>query len=248
MMDDARLMAWIDGELEPAEAEAVAAAVAADPALAARADTHRRLKARISAAFGPLLEEPVPIPARKPAPVVSLAAARAERQERARSEEKARHDRTPRRWAWPGAVAACLLAGILVVHQIGGGGVPVPGGQGIGDRAGALALSPQIADALDTQAAGQAGAVRVALSFKDKAGAYCRSFSAEHLGGIACRAGEGWQLRYAAPSSGATPSPQQGDYRMAGGDAATMQVVQTMIAGDPLDAGQERKARDAGWK
>jgi anti-sigma factor RsiW len=245
MMDDARLIAWIDGELEPAEAEAVAAAVAADPALAARADTHRRLKARISAAFGPLLEEPVPIPERRPAPVVSLAAARAERQERAQSEMRARQpDRTPRRWAWPGAVAACLLAGILVVHQVGGGGVPLPGGQGIGDRAGALALAPQIADALDTQAAGQAGPVRVALSFKDKAGAYCRSFSAEHLGGVACRAGGGWQLRYATPAGATT----QGDYRMAGGDAATMQVVQAMMAGDPLDAGQERKARDAGWK
>lgn len=244
MMDDARLIAWIDGELEPAEAEAVAAEVAADPALAARADTHRRLKARISAAFGPLLEEPVPIPERRPAPVVSLAAARAQRQERAEAEARAKPDRPPRRWAWPGAVAACLLAGILVVHQIGNG-VPAPGGgQGIGDQAGALALAPQIADALDTQAAGQAGPVRVALSFRDKTGAYCRSFTAEHLGGVACRAGGGWQLRYASSPS----SPPQGDYRMAGGDAATMQVVQAMMAGDPLDAGQERKARAAGWK
>ena len=229
MMDDARLIAWIDGELEPAEAEAVAAAVAANPALAAKAEAHRRLKARIVAAFGPLLEEPVRLPDHKPAPVLWLASARAEA-------AKTRPTPGSSRWAWPVALAASLVLGLLVGHQL-------PGSGGIGDRPGALSLSPEIASALDTQAAGQGGPVHVALSFQDRAGAYCRSFTAAHVGGVACHEGDGWRLRYASPAA-----LRQGAYRMAGDDAATMQVIETMIAGKPLDAAEEQKARAAQWK
>lgn len=239
-MDDARLIAWIDGALEPAEARRVAAAVAADPALAARAETHRKLKARVSAAFGPLLEDALPRSPRKPAPVVSLADARAQRQ--AREKAQSATDAQPRRWAWPGIVGIALLVGILAVHQLGDD-TPAPAtADGIGDRSGALALAPTIADALDTQIAGQAGAVRVTRSFRDKAGAICRSFTGAHLGGVACHGAAGWLLRYAAPAAG------EGDQRLAGSDAATLSIVQTMIAGVPFDAAQEKAALAAHWK
>lgn len=228
-MDEARLIAWLDGELAPAEAVAVAAAVAADPALAAKADAHRRLKARFAAAFSPLLEEPVSLPDRKPAAILSLAEARAAR-------DNAPASRSAPRWGWSGALAASLIVGLLVGHEL-------PRAGGIGDQPGALSLSSQIADALDSQSAGQAGAVQVALSFRDKAGAYCRSFSAAHIGGVACHEGGSWRLRYAAPVA----APQAA-YRMAGENGATMQVIEAMIAGDPLDAQAEQKARAAHWK
>ncbi len=133
-------------------------------------------------------------------------------------------------------MAASLLVGVLAGHQWSPGG-------GIADRADTLALSAPVSRALDHQLAGENGPLRVALSFRDHQGAYCRSFAGQHLSGVACRGAGGWLLRYAAPG-GASP----GDYRMAGSDAATAQEVEAMIAGDPLDAEQERSARDSGWR
>jgi len=229
-MDETRIIAWIDGELSSEEAAEVEAAVAADPGLAALADRHRRIRARFAAAFTPLLDDPVPLPKRKPARIVSLAAVR---EERAQAAPKP----APRwrSWAWPGAVAASLLVGVLVEHHNGPAGVS--------DRVGALALSAPIAQSLDRQASGELGTVNVALSFKDQGGQFCRSFVAQTIGGVACKAAGGWQLRYAAPVDA-----QHGDYRMAGGDPASAKVVATMIAGDPLDAAGERKAIAAGWR
>ncbi len=227
-MDEARIIAWIDGELDGKAAAEVAAAVAADPALAAQAEAHRRMKARFAAAFDPIAAAPVARPGRPPASVVSLAAVRA-----------ARVMEAPKRksWAIPGAIAASLLVGVVLGHQWS------PGGGGIADRDGTLALAPSVSRALDGQLTGEAGAVRVALSFRDHQGDYCRSFAGQHLTGIACRTGSGWQLRTATPGA-----PLQGDYRMAGSDAATAAAIAAMIEGDPLDAAQERSARSAGWR
>ncbi|HET8612586.1 MAG TPA: anti-sigma factor, partial [Sphingomonas sp.] len=169
------LVAWIDGELEGPEAERVARAVAENPALAARAEAHRRLASRLQAAFAPIAEEPVALRVAPPAPVVSLA------------EERARRGGPPRRWALPGAIAASLLVGVLVGHQTWGGGA------GVADRADALALAAPIGHALDTQLSGASGPVRIQLSFRDQAGDYCRSFTARHFGGVACRADGGWR-------------------------------------------------------
>lgn len=227
-INEARIIAWIDGELSPQEAAEVEARVAEDADLSALAERHQALKLRFAAAFGPLGE---PVVERRPAaPVISLAAARADR------EEKRKAALPPRRWAWPGAVAASLLAGLLVGHQLF-----AP--SGLGDRPGTLALDRTIAGALDTQLSGKDGAVRVALSFRDKAGTYCRSFTATNLSGVACRDADGWALRY-----GAGGKATSGDYRMAGGDEALMTAVEGLIAGDPLDRHEEMLALSKGWK
>jgi len=228
-MDETRIIAWIDGELPPEEAAAVEAAVAADPDLTALADRHRRIRARFAAAFAPLLDDPVSLPKRQPARIVSLASVREERAALARPQSRWRN------WAWPGAVAASLLVGILAGHGAGPAG--------IADRDGALALSTPVAQALDRQTSGELGLVNVALSFKSHDGQFCRSFVAQHIGGVACKAADGWQVRYAAPVDA-----QHGDYRMAGGDAASARMVATMISGDPLDADGERKAIAANWR
>src|SRR3546814_14157454 len=54
------LMAFADGELTGPEAEAVAAAIAADPALAEKVAQHRQLRAMLAGAFEPVLDEPLP--------------------------------------------------------------------------------------------------------------------------------------------------------------------------------------------
>ncbi len=57
---DETLAAYADGELDGAEKERVAAAVAADPALAAKIEAHHALKARLAAHYAPLAEQAVP--------------------------------------------------------------------------------------------------------------------------------------------------------------------------------------------
>ncbi len=226
-IDEATVIAWIDGELEEAESAKVAAQVAADPVLQAVAERHRRMLARFAAAFDPIAREPVEAPAS--APVVSLAAVRAERE--------AVPPRIFRPWyGWGGAIAASLVIGVLVGHQLGGA-------PGIGDGKGALALAAPVAKALDHQLSGQPGAVRIALSFRDRDNHLCRSFTGNDLSGVACREGGTWQLRYGAPNAATTPA----DYRMAGTDAAKAEVIDAMIAGDPLDRDAEEEARNSGW-
>ena len=223
-IDEARLIAWLDGELAPEEAARVEQAVAADAELRALAEMHKALRARFEAAFAPIAHEPVELP--RSAEIISLAAARSARSPTRTS--------APRWWV-PGAIAASLVLGLSI------GQMERPAG--VGDQPGALALSPPLGAALDRQLAGEKGPLRVALSFRTHDGTYCRSFTAAHLAGVACRAGEGWQLRYAAPSQ-----DDAGDYRMAGTDPGEASAIAGMIEGDPLDAAGERQARAKDWR
>jgi hypothetical protein len=227
-ISDEELIAWIDGELSPEAAARVVKAVERDPALAARVAAHRRLAGRMTAAFGPIADEPVALPRPEPAQVISLANVRAARAEEARKSQ---------RWVLPGAIAASLIVGVLMGQQ-------VTMVASVDDRSGALALATPVAHALDSQLSGDAGPIRVSLSFRDKDGGYCRSFAGHYVDGVACRADGTWQLRYAARAS---HDPGEG-YRMAGGDAAMAAAVAGLIAGDPFDAPAEQKARAAGWK
>lgn len=226
-IDEARIIAWVDGELDDAAAARVAGAVAADPALAALAERHRRMKARFAAAFAPLADAPAP--ERPAAEVVSLAAARKARAAKAAAASRA----SPRRWLVPGAIAASLLVAVLVGQSYVGGG---------GSARDALALPAPTVAALDRQLSGDAGAVRVAMTFRDRDGSLCRGFTASGMASVACRADGGWRLRYAVPAA-----TQGGDYRQAGGDAAQMAFIQSIIAGDPLDRAAETKARADRW-
>jgi hypothetical protein len=251
-IDEGRVIAWVDGELPEAEAEWMAAAVAADPALAALAERHHMMKARFAAAFGPIATHPVQeqdeeeAPRQESAPVISLAAVRAERHADAKARAKATAKAkmkaasgpaAPIRWTIPVTMVASLIVGVL-----SGYGMSSP--SGVADRPDALAVSPKIASALDSQLSGDSGTIRVALTFRDQAGDYCRNFTATHLSGIACRRRGAWELRYAAAAAAAAP----GDYRMAGGDDGAARIVTTMIAGEPLDRRAESAARQKGWR
>jgi hypothetical protein len=87
--------------------------------------------------------------------------------------------------------------------------------------------------------------VRVPVSFRDRSGAYCRVFTSSAADGIACRDGSGWALR----ETRAGAAGEATEYRQAGsGDAALMTAAQAMMAGDPLDAAAEARAKAAGWR
>ena len=223
MTRDERLLAYVDGQLEPADRAAFEAEIAADPDLAASVARHRALSGRISAAYAPVLDEAVP-------PGLTALALAA-------------NDRAPARFGIPqwAAMAACLVAGVLVSRTVW------PTGGALVARDGALVAQGGLAKALTTQLSAQAGPVRVGLSFRDAAGSYCRTFQStpDRMAGVACREDDRWVARTA---SAWTPTAGP-DYRMAGSETPpeVLATVDRLIVGDPLDAAAERAARQRGW-
>jgi hypothetical protein len=230
-IDDAKLMAFADGELSAEERAAVERALSDDAGLREKLAAHRTLRARLSGAYDTVLDEPVPAqlmaaaqgaPARE-AEVVDLGARR-------------RAAWTAREW---GAMAASLAGGLIIGFGVMNAQAPL-----IAVTADGMSARGALAQALDTQlASDDAGAVRIGLSFRAVDGGYCRTFELTERGtsGVACRDTNGWDVAMTA-AAGA-----QGEIRMAGASEAVLNVVATMIDGDPLDAEDEAQARDAGW-
>lgn len=228
---DERLMAWLDGELDAAARSEVEAALAADPDLQSRLETQRKLRARLAARYDPVVEEAVPahLRAMLEPEVVDLAA------------ERARRARPV--WHSIAAIAATLVLGIAIGYVAAGGNSgPVAVENGV-----MIARGP-LADALDTRlASAQApdAVTRIGVSFASTDGQLCRTFEDAALSGLACHGARGWQVMVAAPGAGA----HEGEYRQAGsGSTLVLQAAQEMMAGEPLDADGERRARDAGWR
>ena len=216
------LAAYADGELDAAREAQVAAAVAADPELKAQVDAHQALKAKLGAHFAPILHAPLPerltaTIRRREAEIIDFAVAR---------------NRHIARWSWIAAPALAAALALAVFMPRGDGGY----------------ASGNLAETLDTQlVATQASdaPTRILLSFRDKAGSYCRAFAGEARSGIACRDAEGWRIR----TTGQGTATQDREYRMAGASAAEVrEQVQAMAAGPALDAAQEADAKAHGWR
>lgn len=232
MTDEELFYAWLDGELRGEEAEQIAARVAADPALTAKADRHRALAANLRGAFDPILNDAAPAPRFGAAEVIDLGAKRAERDTR-------RASFGIPQWA---AMAATLAIGIVAGQFVNNrSGAPIE------SRDGRRVAAASLDRALDAQLASAEGngRVRVGLTFRDREGGICRSFTDEGTSGLACREGGDWRVEglFAAPSG------QQGDYRMAAGeDPRLADLIDERIAGEPFDAAAEKAARDRGWR
>lgn len=228
-IDPETLMAYADGELGPIEAKRVERAIAADPALGEEVARHRALRARLSGHFAPLAEEPVPdrlaAMLRRPGNVVELP-----------GRKSAGHIAG---WArWGGAVAASLVLGLVLGHGLRDPGV-------VQTRGGQLYAAGTLASALDQQLAADRGAVQVPITFRDASGSYCRVFISQAAQGIACHDRQGWSLR----QTRAGGSVAKTDYVQAGSaGAAVMATAQEMMAGAPLDAATEARARASGWR
>jgi hypothetical protein len=251
---DEILMAYADGELEPALAAQVEQAMRTDPQVAAAVQRHRALRADVFAAFAGALDEPVPerlqprpaAKAREPglgarsATVVQLDAVRAVREPPAAP---------PRAWLQWGALAASLVIGVLA-GALGWQGLHADGGNApFRHQGGTLVAQGQLADALSRRLAGApAGgdAVKLGTSFQARDGSYCRSFTLGATGGLACRDGGQWRIPVLAEGE----PEQAGAYRQAGSalPAAVLDAIDQRIAGAALDAQAERAARDRGWR
>jgi len=219
------LMAYADGELDPLNAKRVERAIAIDPALAQQVERHRALRRRIADSFAPVADEQVPdrLAGLLKSNLVDFPGPRT------------RPILT--RWREAAALAACVVLGLVI-------GLKAPHGP-VSAGAGGLYASGSLAVALDDQASGADGTVKVAVSFRDKQGSYCRVFSSRATDGIACRDASGWALRRTQQGS----TTQRGDYAQAGSpDPELMAAAQDMMVGEPLDAQAEEAARGAGWR
>jgi len=234
MTDEEALFAYIDGELEGDERARVEAMINADPAKQAIVAEHRALAARLQSAFSTVVEAPIPpalaAAAKAGSDVVSLA------------EVRSRRDAKPSVWKAPHwtAMAATLFIGIV------GGAIFSSGGTGpVVERGGRLVASGSLEHALSTQLASNQDAkapVRIGLTFRNEAGAACRSFIAEAVEGVACRESDAWLVRGLLAREAQTT----GDYRMATG-SGSMELVDRLIEGEPLDESQERAALANEW-
>jgi hypothetical protein len=245
MIDDETLMAYADNELDPAQRRSVERAAAADPATAKRLMDHVALRNRMAAAFAEVLDDPVPARLKASASggepfgaaVIDLAAARA-----------ARTPKPKRSWPIGGAIAACLAVGLLA----GAGLETLRPAPIISGRGGALVADGALAKALSTQlASNQTGGqpIKIGLSFRTASGDYCRTFRVDRetaVAGVACRDPQAWSVKMAMATA---PEHPAGGYRTASSDTppAITQLVETLSAGEPLNAQDEAVAKSRGW-
>lgn len=231
--DEEEFFAWLDGELDGAAAARVAARVAADPALADQARVHRALGAGLRSAFAPVMTA---APAHFGVAPIDLGEAR----------ERLRRRRPGSLPQWA-AMAATLVLGVGLGTMVGGRRPPdaptmIENGQLVAAAGLDRALDHQLASA------DQAGAAtRIALTFRNHDGALCRSFDGVDGAGLACRSGAKWRIEALFGPAGAAATG--GEYRTASGaDPRLAAVVDGAMAGDPLDAAQERAALAKHWR
>ena len=252
-VSDDMLMMYADDELEPPDRTIVDAAIASDPALAARVAALRSQRVRLRQAYAPMLDEVVPqrlhavientaLPAASQ--VVDFAARRASRSVRQRLTE----------WSWPewSAIAASLVIGILAMQPQSQrfADSPVRSGPAglVAGRSLATVLSSQLASTQSPDAA-----VQVGLSFENASGQLCRTFAeqgARPWSGLACFTNGEWHVGMMVEGAGPARRQAPGTMRTAASEVppAMLRVVTEQIRGEPLDAGAERAARDRGWR
>jgi len=222
------IVAYVDHELDADARARVEAAAAADPAVAERIAMHRALRSDLSGLFAGVAAEAVPDHL---VAIVNASEAAAGRI----LPFKART--VPRTW-WgqAGMMAACLVAGVAITLAFNANKGDVA------TRHGLMIAQGPLARALSTQlAADTAGPVRIALTFRDRSGAVCRTFWTQAMDGLACRDGADWRIDATARHA------DEGAYRQASSSLITA-AAQDRVAGDVFDAAAEKQARQGGWK
>ncbi|MDE2466336.1 MAG: hypothetical protein KGO02_21875 [Alphaproteobacteria bacterium] len=115
--------------------------------------------------------------------------------------------------------------------------------------AGQLIATGRMGHVLDTQLASMryvGRGPRIGISFRDKAGHDCRTFSLGSSAGLACHQSGAWVIGVLVKRSPENPGAP---YQMAGSTMpeAVRRIVEKSISGSPFDAAAERDARRHGW-
>ena len=145
------------------------------------------------------------------------------------------------------ALAATLAVGVFGGNLLAGGLLSGGPASPIAAEGGRLVASADLENALYARLASSPAdsGPRIGLTFRDKAGAICRTFEDRSASGLACREGGDWRIR----SVFQAPEGQTTDYRMASGaNPQLLEAVDATIAGEPFDAAQEKAAAERGWR
>ena len=236
MSADEKFFAWLDVELDGPEAAEMAARVETDPELSALAEHHRAMHVRMKRAFDSVASAPVPetlltAATHSTSNIVDLGAQRAKL----------------RRKPFGALPQWAMIAATLVIGIFAGTLVPGRSSSPVQIRNGQIYAASALDRALDTELASapSGGMVRVGLTFRDSGGSICRSFSDTASTGLACHDDGRWRIRGLFPAG----EGQSSDYRMAAGmDPNLAALVGSTIAGEPMDAAQERNARARDWR
>jgi len=252
---DSSLMAFADGEMDTGQSTQLQAALMADNALQQRLVAITEQRARVAAAFAPVMDEPVPdrlsqllrapASAKPISHVIDWHAARAKKEPRGTEPTVSSVAPAASTWAQWGGMAASIVLGVLIGAQI----KPPMDDPHLGLQGGKLVASGIIEKSLTTQLASESGSgtpVTVQLSFVDKRGQYCRTFSTAHMAGLACQEQGRWAVQHLAALDAAPHT----DMRQASSalPRTLLDAVDQRIAGDALDANSERSARAQGWR
>lgn len=238
---DQLLMAYVDGELSPDLASLILSRMETEPDLLDRLEQHELLRRQLSAAFGPVMGEPLP-----PTLTALLAEEGAKvRTASGRSAQGFAFRGVDSAWPMWAAAAAAAVIGVgvsEVLHM--NEPLTLSGGRVV--AAGALARSLEHNLAADTAGSG----ARIMASFEDRSGRYCRVFEAAgggHEDGVACKNDGRWQVVALANMAGSEPSS---GYRQASSALASSVVaaVDEFQASNVLTPEQERQARTLQWR
>lgn len=237
---DEQIHAFVDGTLAPDMAAQLNADCRADPALAARVESQRRLQALLRVQFDSVLEEPVP---QRLLDAVEAGTGT----DNVIPIGTAHRPRTAPP-AWWGALAASLLLGLMLGWWLAGsGGLPMTTVDGT--LLARARLDSALSDQLSGGDAGRTG-ITVLASLRASDGRYCRAFRlASGADGLACRAEDGWRVE--ALGTALPQAPSAGDsYRQASSalSPAVIAAMEQKQGGDVLTMEQEQRARDAGWR
>lgn len=258
VFSDETLMAFADGELDPAARAAVDAAMRDDPEIEKRVAQHQALRARVRLAYSAELDDAPPArllaaargpsaetPSKAAASVTNLADVRTASTVRTRRQTAA-----PVRWRPLLSMAASLLVGVGIGYGVlrQSNPVTIRDGEWVASGVLASALSNQLGNERASTAA-----VRLDLSFMSKSGDYCRAFSMTGRGssaGVACHHGDEWQIRTLAKSAQGADAGAQDNYRTASSvlSPLILAAIQQQISGEPLDQAGETLAQRRGWR
>jgi anti-sigma factor RsiW len=238
---DQLLMAYVDGELSPDLAALILSRMDKEPDLLERLEQHQRLRSQLSAAYGPVMGEPLP-------PDLAALLAR-EGVGAGPSRAKAAPSFIFRTFdsSWPmwAAAAAAAVVGVGVSQAMHMND-PLSLSDGRIVASGSLARSLEHNLAADTSASG----AKIMASFEDRAGRYCRVFEAAvggHQGGVACKNDGRWAVVALANTAGSEPSS---GYRQAASamPASVVAAVEELQPSSVLTPEQERQARTQQWR
>ncbi len=217
--DTETLSAFVDGALPADEMSRIARWLEDHPEQDAWVGQQESLRAGLHAQFATVLDEEIPA-----ALLATL-------------------EQTPLSWRWRLRHAAWFRWGLAPGAVLAAGVAAVLLWQTPQTRPGT-----DLTLALNQQLASEPGAslIHIGLTFRNKLGAICRSYSSSATAGYACRDNGDWRVALQTVA----PAPSAGAYQMAGSTMpdALRTAIESAIQGAPFDAMQERAARTGHWQ